>query len=147
MFKNEKEKNKGKFTLKFIIYLMDMPDETKERDFANHSAEALLADSGVKYNLATSNIPSTTWGARDGRDSVLNLADIEEDERIFSLHISGTGINFDKYSDIKVDLSEDIPPMTSFYHIKVDASIQNNIKRLGFVNPTPVQKYAIPCGL
>lgn len=92
-------------------------------------------------------MPSTVWGSRDGRETTLSKRELEEDERLFQMHIVGTGINFAAYDNIKVEVTEPVPPVNSFYHIKVDVSIQANIKRLGYVTPTPIQKYAIPCAL
>ena len=83
-------------------------------------------------------VPSTAWGARDGREPTLSKKDIEEDEKCFAGHVVGTGINFDKYDNIQVKVTEPVPPVNSFYHIKVDPSIQNNILRLGYSTPTPI---------
>jgi len=60
-----------------------------------------------------------------------------------------TGLDFDLYEDIPVETSgRDIPePITSFQDIDLGSSINANIKRCKFKNPTPVQKYAIPVSL
>ena len=57
-----------------------------------------------------------------------------------------SGLDFDMYEDIPVETSgRDIPePITSFTTLDLGASINANIKRCKFKNPTPVQKYAIP---
>jgi len=60
-----------------------------------------------------------------------------------------SGLDFDMYEDIPVETSgRDIPePITSFTTLDLGASINANIKRCKFKNPTPVQKYSIPVSL
>jgi ATP-dependent RNA helicase DDX3X len=48
---------------------------------------------------------------------------------------------------VKVEISEPVPPVSSFYDIKSDDAIENNLRRMGYFTPTPVQKYALPCCL
>ncbi|MCO5589698.1 hypothetical protein L7F22_043666 [Adiantum nelumboides] len=57
-----------------------------------------------------------------------------------------TGINFDKYGDIPVDVSgRDVPePVTEFTSPPVDAHLLENIKLARYTTPTPVQKYSLP---
>ena len=88
--------------------------------------------------VPTSMTPSTAWGSRDGREPTLSKNDMDEDEKYFKAHVAGIGINFDKYDNIQIKVTEPVPPVNSFYHIKVDPSIQNNILRLGYVTPTPI---------
>lgn len=61
------------------------------------------------------------------------------------LHQS-TGINFDKYGDIPVDVSgEQVPePVTEFTSPPIDQHLLDNIKLARYTTPTPVQKYSIP---
>ncbi|WFD06353.1 RNA helicase [Malassezia vespertilionis] len=58
----------------------------------------------------------------------------------------GTGINFDKYSDIPVEATgRDVPdPITEFTHPPVDEHLISNITLARYSTPTPVQKYSIP---
>jgi len=58
----------------------------------------------------------------------------------------GTGINFDKYGDIPVDVSgRDCPePVLEFTSPPIDAHLLENIKLARYTTPTPVQKYSIP---
>ncbi|WFD43865.1 RNA helicase [Malassezia psittaci] len=58
----------------------------------------------------------------------------------------GTGINFDKYSDIPVEATgNDVPePITEFAHPPVDEHLISNIRLARYTTPTPVQKYSIP---
>jgi len=60
-----------------------------------------------------------------------------------------TGINFDKYNDIKVDVSgENVPePLKQFSDGKFHEVLASNIELAGYANPTPVQKYAVPITL
>jgi ATP-dependent RNA helicase DDX3X len=66
-----------------------------------------------------------------------------EDAPVFG---ESTGIDFDAYEDIPVETSgENVPePIKLFSDIDFGASVNKNIERCKFKNPTPVQKYAIP---
>ncbi|KAK0535570.1 ATP-dependent RNA helicase ded1 [Tilletia horrida] len=57
-----------------------------------------------------------------------------------------TGINFDKYGDIPVEVSgRDAPePVTEFLSPPIDPHLLDNIKLARYTTPTPVQKYSIP---
>ncbi|KAI8872982.1 DEAD-domain-containing protein [Ramicandelaber brevisporus] len=57
-----------------------------------------------------------------------------------------TGINFDKYADIPVEVSgNDAPePITDFKDSKLDPVLMENIKLARYTTPTPVQKHSIP---
>lgn len=58
------------------------------------------------------------------------------------------GINFDKYDEIPVEVTgkgkESITPIQSFDQAKLRGKLQENVTRIGYTKPTPVQKYAIP---
>ncbi|VDO29781.1 unnamed protein product, partial [Onchocerca flexuosa] len=56
------------------------------------------------------------------------------------------GINFDKYEEIPVEATgNDVPlPCAMFDELQLHPWIQENIKRSGYMKPTPVQKYSIP---
>jgi len=60
-----------------------------------------------------------------------------------------TGINFNKYSEIPVSMTGDNAPqpIESFYAIRLNPAIVENIERAKYTNPTPVQKNAIPAVL
>nr|WKC16024.1 ATP-dependent RNA helicase DDX4 [Engraulis japonicus] len=68
----------------------------------------------------------------------------EEEEAIFNKF--ATGINFDKYDDILVDVSGSNPPpaIMTFEETKLCESLIRNVSKSGYVKPTPVQKYGIP---
>jgi hypothetical protein len=57
-----------------------------------------------------------------------------------------TGINFDKYEDIRVEATgKDVPEhISSFDDTKLTKIVRANVKSMGYEKPTPVQKYAIP---
>ena len=57
-----------------------------------------------------------------------------------------TGINFDKYNDIKVDIEgRGAPaPIAAFTEAELHALLMENISRARYDKPTPVQKYSIP---
>ncbi|TYJ55617.1 ATP-dependent RNA helicase ded1 [Cryptococcus floricola] len=61
------------------------------------------------------------------------------------LHQS-TGINFDRYADIPVEISgEGAPePVTEFTSPPIDPVLIENIMSSRYTTPTPVQKYSIP---
>ncbi|XP_072570927.1 probable ATP-dependent RNA helicase DDX4 isoform X3 [Paramormyrops kingsleyae] len=68
----------------------------------------------------------------------------EEESSIFAHY--ETGINFDKYDDILVEVSGHNPPpaIVSFEEAALCESLSRNVMKSGYVKPTPVQKYGIP---
>ncbi|XP_051971543.1 probable ATP-dependent RNA helicase DDX4 [Xyrauchen texanus] len=68
----------------------------------------------------------------------------EEESSIFAHY--ATGINFDKYDDILVDVSGCNPPkaIMTFDEAALCDSLRKNITKSGYVKPTPVQKHGIP---
>ena len=63
---------------------------------------------------------------------------------LFEEHLSG--INFDKYDDIPVDVSGNEPPaaISLFADLKLGEVLTNNLALCNYSKPTPVQKNAIP---
>lgn len=60
-----------------------------------------------------------------------------------------TGINFDKYSKIPVEVTDDVrdnvpKAIASFEQSGLNDLLLVNIKRCNYTNPTPIQKSAIP---
>ncbi|XP_033611016.1 ATP-dependent RNA helicase vasa isoform X2 [Cryptotermes secundus] len=86
---------------------------------------------------------------RDGppklRDHYIPPEPADDEETIFGSGIS-SGINFDKYNNIKVKVTgENVPqPIDSFVYAGLCPFVLNNIKKSGYLKPTPVQKYALP---
>uniref|UniRef100_A0A8B9LNF1 RNA helicase n=1 Tax=Astyanax mexicanus TaxID=7994 RepID=A0A8B9LNF1_ASTMX len=68
----------------------------------------------------------------------------EEESSIFAHY--ETGINFDKYDDILVDVSGSNPPkaIMTFEEAGLCETLSRNVAKSGYVKPTPVQKYGIP---
>jgi len=59
-----------------------------------------------------------------------------------------TGINFDKYDDIPIEVSDkekkEVAPLTTFTAEVVTEELMRNILLAKFTKPTPVQRYSIP---
>ncbi|KAJ3584520.1 hypothetical protein NHX12_015015 [Muraenolepis orangiensis] len=68
----------------------------------------------------------------------------EDEDTIFSHYQSG--INFDKYDDILVDVGGTNPPpaIFTFEEAGFCESLKRNVAKSGYVKPTPVQKHCIP---
>lgn len=58
---------------------------------------------------------------------------------------SAAGINFEKYSDVPVEVSgADVTPIKSFATAGLHEMVMEAIQYMGYKTPTPVQKYCIP---
>ncbi|XP_066567581.1 putative ATP-dependent RNA helicase DDX4 isoform X2 [Amia ocellicauda] len=68
----------------------------------------------------------------------------EEEDSIFAHY--ATGINFDKYDDILVDVSGTNPPqaIVTFEEAGLCDTLNRNVSKSGYVKPTPVQKHGMP---
>ncbi|XP_059272612.1 probable ATP-dependent RNA helicase DDX4 isoform X3 [Mustela nigripes] len=68
----------------------------------------------------------------------------EDEDSIFAHY--QTGINFDKYDTILVEVSgHDAPPaILNFEEANLCQTLNNNIAKAGYTKLTPVQKYSIP---
>ncbi|XP_056451093.1 probable ATP-dependent RNA helicase DDX4 isoform X2 [Gadus chalcogrammus] len=68
----------------------------------------------------------------------------EDEDTIFAHYASG--INFNKYDDILVDVSGLNPPQAiyTFKEACLCESLERNVAKSGYVKPTPVQKHGIP---
>uniref|UniRef100_A0A7N0T8I7 RNA helicase n=1 Tax=Kalanchoe fedtschenkoi TaxID=63787 RepID=A0A7N0T8I7_KALFE len=92
------------------------------------------------------------WGNRNdawsGRDKEVNPFGDDDDNKPPSEQ-ENTGINFDAYEDIPVDVSgNDIPPpVNTFAEIDLGDALNQNIRRCKYVRPTPVQRHTIPISL
>nr|AVR48434.1 DEAD box protein Vasa [Forcipomyia taiwana] len=68
----------------------------------------------------------------------------EDEQEMYSGGIK-TGLNFEKYNDIPVRVSELVAhPLYSFGDAGLRELVMANIKKYGYEKPTPIQKYAIP---
>ncbi|KAH7647571.1 DEAD box polypeptide [Cryptosporidium bovis] len=95
-------------------------------------------------------ISGTGWDVRDGRSYYR-----DDEEKIFSkTKEHRTGINFDAYDNIPVEMTgsdtNKIRPMQNFMELDgIHEILLDNIKRVKYERPTPVQKFSIPtilCG-
>nr|QOW95195.1 vasa [Ptychodera flava] len=68
----------------------------------------------------------------------------EEEAEIFKS--IETGINFDKYDEIPVECTgRDVPKfISSFEEANLYETLASNVKKAGYLKPTPVQKYSLP---
>ncbi|XP_071320116.1 probable ATP-dependent RNA helicase DDX4 isoform X2 [Trachinotus anak] len=68
----------------------------------------------------------------------------DDEDSIFAHYESG--INFNKYDDILVDVSGTNPPQAimTFDEAGLCESLRKNVSKSGYVKPTPVQKHGIP---
>lgn len=58
---------------------------------------------------------------------------------------SNTGINFDQYDNIPVDVLPAVfEPLEKFSEAKLGEALQKVIEHIGYTKPTPVQKHALP---
>ena len=88
------------------------------------------------------------WGGGSGRESnPFDQEALEAAEAVFET--PNTGINFDAYEDIPVDVSgQDIPAaISAFTDIDLGEALMLNIRRCKYTRPTPVQRHAIPISL
>jgi ATP-dependent RNA helicase DDX3X len=78
-------------------------------------------------------------------DYVESAIDTTDEKAVFANHMN-TGINFDKFRDIPVNVigTNPPPPVTDFNQIRLCGPLTENINRAGYKNPTPVQQHSIP---
>lgn len=90
---------------------------------------------------------TTDWAYRDGRNGNIDSNTSRAVKKLFENHHTN-GINFDKYYEIPIDISEsNIPQLMSFADCEVHEALLENLKKFGYNKPTPVQQYAIPVSL
>ena len=71
-----------------------------------------------------------------------------EQELFHTQEVQTAGINFDKYDDIPVDVSEGCPePYLEFSKDTIPEALLKNLALTNYLKPTPVQKYSIPIGV
>ena len=71
--------------------------------------------------------------------------DLGDEDSLFKTGIH-QGINFDKYDNIAVEMSGSrrTLPVDTFEEMGLLPTFLSNVKRAGYMKPTPIQKYAIP---
>lgn len=116
-------------------------------------AEGTAPAEGSKFELFLSSRSAASrlkaesdWGRRDGRDDYVDSLTLEEDEELFKSHCHDAGINFDRYEEIPVEVSEPVQGIERFEDCSLHPTLLANIRQLSYTKPTPVQKYAIPVG-
>ncbi|CCD72827.1 RNA helicase [Caenorhabditis elegans] len=95
-----------------------------------------FADSGNGFNNKRySGAESNQWGGAPAEYSESNL-----------FHRTDSGINFDKYENIPVEVSGDSVPaaIEHFNEAGFGPAVMENVNRSGYSKPTPVQKHSIP---
>ncbi|KAG2394169.1 hypothetical protein C9374_003933 [Naegleria lovaniensis] len=72
------------------------------------------------------------------------VRDDEPEEALFAK--KNTGINFDKYENIPIEVfGRDPPtPITTFDEAQLHELLMNNIVKSGYTKPTPIQKHSLP---
>lgn len=85
------------------------------------------------------------WGKRDRRNGNIDEQSFEDGEKLFTKQFMGSNLNL--YEDIPIEVSESFPEMGDFSDCEIHECLLQNIKRLGYTTPTPVQRYAIPISL
>ncbi|CAG9330415.1 unnamed protein product [Blepharisma stoltei] len=86
----------------------------------------------------------SNWGRRDRRNGFLDGEDLKQAEQLFQQE-KHEGIDFESYEDMPVEISESSYSMSNFSDCQVHPTLLANVRKMGYENPTPVQKYAIPC--
>jgi ATP-dependent RNA helicase DDX3X len=86
----------------------------------------------------------SAWGRRDRRNGLLDSKVLIETEELFN-EIKQETDEFEE--NFPIDVSENFPEMTGFEDCDVHATLLQNIKKLGYNKPTPIQKYSIPISL
>ncbi|KAH0485583.1 MAG: hypothetical protein KVP17_000811 [Porospora cf. gigantea B] len=103
--------------------------------------------SGRDLKEPSANLTGRTWHNRDGRSSRGRYG-VHEPHVEFGA--ADVGLNFDSYDDIPVSMTgddaESIEPVSSFFGSvsSLPPQLLENIGRMKYSKPTPVQKYAIP---
>eukprot|EP00916_Digyalum_oweni_P004394 GHVL01007813.1.p1 GENE.GHVL01007813.1~~GHVL01007813.1.p1 ORF type:complete len:605 (-),score=104.03 GHVL01007813.1:461-2275(-) len=101
-----------------------------------------LGGQDYRQGRQTGSQAGTGWDTRDGRRTVF-----EQESDVFD-NTNSTGINFDSYDNIPVEQTgnniDALPKISLFADAKAHKLLQQNVDRLGYQRPTPVQKYAIP---
>ncbi|XP_023563006.1 probable ATP-dependent RNA helicase DDX4 isoform X2 [Octodon degus] len=134
-------------------------NQTQNRGFSRRASNECDHDDGVQR---VGGLFSSKRTAVSGTDSWKSEAEGEagdiqgpkvtyipppppEDEDSIFAHYQ-TGINFDEYDTILVEISgHDLPPaILTFEEANLCQTLNNNIAKAGYTKLTPVQKYSIP---
>lgn len=131
-------KSKGKYVPPHKRALGEVPSAEPP---TQSKFEKFLQNRGVESTIKS----LTDWGKRDRRNGTIEQSTYDEVEALILKQ--PTSSNITCYEDIPVDISEEFPEMVNFTDCEVHECLLNNIKRMGYSLPTPVQRYAIPVAL
>ncbi|KAJ1340031.1 hypothetical protein BSLG_005355 [Batrachochytrium salamandrivorans] len=85
---------------------------------------------------------------KDPSDEFFSRSDVKArdprlEEKLYGQQ-HNSGINFDRYDDIPVEVSgEGAPPINNFDDSAMDPLAKSNVKLAGYTNATPVQRYSV----
>ena len=116
-----------------------------KRDQVEKTSEAPTQSKFEKFLQGSATKSLSDWGKRDRRSGILDIEVFEETEKLFNKQFKSSNLNL--YEDIPVEVSETFPEMQSFDDCEIHDCLLQNIKRLGYTVPTPVQRLAIPISL
>jgi len=88
----------------------------------------------------------TPWGNRDRRNGYLDQVIFDKTENLYQ-KVSSEPVDFGVFEDVPIEVSENTPYMESFEVCDVNSVLLENVKKMGYSTPTPIQKYAIPVSL
>lgn len=108
-----------------------------------HGSSGNMGSSGSSYHSSSYGRDNNSYHNHENWGKMRPRNIMVEDKLFGGGH---TGINFDKYEDIPVEMtgSNTPKPVTNFEEIEFNEIIRNNVELAGYHRPTPVQKYAIP---
>ncbi|CAI4228509.1 unnamed protein product [Auanema sp. JU1783] len=113
----------------------------KQNGYRPHNNYNKNVSNGYHHNHINSNFSSNIvdgndWSEKNGKESL--------EKKLF--HVPNSGINFDNYDSIPVNVSgEGAPvPIEMFEDANLHELVQANVDKSGYSKPTPVQKHSIP---
>jgi ATP-dependent RNA helicase DDX3X len=119
----------------------DSDGEAHKQKFSNSRVTSDWNTEKPAYSSFKSKNPAFSSFGQKG----LYTRDEDTEEELFKTQ-TNTGINFEKYEDIPVEVKgKNCPnPISDFKDIELDPALMKNIQRANFSKPTPVQKHSIP---
>ena len=129
-------------------------DNSSPSDYRSSSNNYSSNERFSRSNFHSNDNHSTTnrFGSRNnltGAGVGLHARDARLEAELFGELKQQTGINFNKYEDIPVEVSgNNIPKSFNVYgELELHEILADNVKLCGYEHPTPVQKNAIPIAL
>ncbi|KAG4177558.1 hypothetical protein ERO13_A11G314800v2 [Gossypium hirsutum] len=123
--------------------------ELRRQGQGNSYATAGRDNAGGGGGGGVRNNRSGGWDRREREVNPFGNDDKIDDIKQNFSEQENSGINFDAYEDIPVEVSgENVPPpVNTFAEIDLGEILNQNIRRCKYVKPTPVQRHAIPIAL